>query len=49
MLKATQVTFPSKPMLSTDGKDFIRKCLTYNMEARWDISDAYLCSYLNKH
>jgi tousled-like kinase len=41
MLKATSVNFPSKPILSAEGKDFIRKCLTYNMEARWDIADAY--------
>lgn len=47
---ATQVQFPVKPIVSEESKDFIRKCLTYQQEARPDVvtisRDAYLRPFL---
>ena len=41
------IEFPSKPSVSPEAKDFMRKCLTYKQEARWDVltaaADPYLC------
>ncbi|CAD8179955.1 unnamed protein product [Paramecium pentaurelia] len=46
ILNSYQVKFPQKPNVSQECKDFITKCLTYNMEARWNISEAYYCNYI---
>ncbi|XP_019857257.1 PREDICTED: serine/threonine-protein kinase tousled-like 1 [Amphimedon queenslandica] len=46
MLKATEVEFPSKPPVSNEAKNFIKRCLTYRKEDRPDvitiIEDLYL-------
>lgn len=46
ILKATNLEFPAKPPVSTEAKNFIRKCLTYNKSERADVftlaEDAYL-------
>lgn len=51
IIKALKVEFPSKPSISNDAKEFIRKCLTYNQVDRPDVltvaQDAYL-SYVKK-
>jgi tousled-like kinase len=46
IVKATTVNFPPKPNVSNECKDFIRKCLEYNVEDRWDVLEAYNSSYL---
>lgn len=38
----TQVEFPPKPSVSADAKEFIRKCLAYRQEMRWDVLTAAL-------
>ena len=42
-----QVEFPSKPSVSAEAKEFIRRCLAYRQEMRWDVQtaaqDPYLC------
>ena len=43
---STQVEFPSKPSVSAEAKDFIRKCLAYRQEVRWDVQTAALDPYL---
>ncbi|KAL2485542.1 Serine/threonine-protein kinase TOUSLED [Abeliophyllum distichum] len=44
--KAHKVEFPSRPSVSNEAKDFIRRCLTYNQEERPDVlataQDPYL-------
>jgi len=46
IIKATTIEFPSKPVVSNEGKNFIRKCLTYRKEDRLDVlqlaEDLYL-------
>lgn len=46
MLNARQVDFPSKPAVSAEAKEFIRKCLTYKQVDRWDVLTAAADSYL---
>lgn len=41
MLKAYSVTFPNRPNVSEDTKDFIRKALEYHQEDRMDVEAAY--------
>lgn len=48
ILKATMVNFPSKPQISSEAKEFIRNCLKYNQDERYDIVDCYISSYLNQ-
>lgn len=49
ILRSTALQFPTqKTSVSQECKDFISKCLTYNMEARWSVSEAYLSPYINK-
>jgi tousled-like kinase len=43
MLNATEVNFPSKPMISEGAKDFIRTCLTYDQVHRPNVSQ--LCEH----
>ncbi|XP_054797300.1 serine/threonine-protein kinase TOUSLED isoform X2 [Prosopis cineraria] len=46
IIKARKVEFPSRPTVSTEAKDFIRRCLTYNQAERPDVltiaQDPYL-------
>ncbi|KAK7486234.1 hypothetical protein BaRGS_00022557 [Batillaria attramentaria] len=37
ILKATEVEFPAKPIVSQEAKNFIRKCLQYKKEMRPDV------------
>ncbi|XP_076461633.1 serine/threonine-protein kinase tousled-like 2 isoform X2 [Babylonia areolata] len=37
ILKATEVEFPSKPIVSQEAKNFIRRCLQYKKESRPDV------------
>lgn len=46
IVKATSVSFPAKPSVTNECKEFIRKCLEYNVDDRWDIADAYNSPYL---
>lgn len=40
------MNFPQKPIISNEGKDFIRNCLAYDQNNRWDINDAYNSPYI---
>ena len=40
IIKATSVNFPNKPVVSNECKEFIRKCLEYKQEDRWDVLEA---------
>ncbi|KAI7982951.1 Serine/threonine-protein kinase TOUSLED [Camellia lanceoleosa] len=46
IIKARKVEFPSRPTVSNEAKDFIRRCLTYNQAERPDVltvaQDLYL-------
>lgn len=46
IIKARKVEFPSRPTVSNEAKDFIRRCLTYNQVERPDVltiaQDPYL-------
>ncbi|KAL3518729.1 hypothetical protein ACH5RR_021318 [Cinchona calisaya] len=46
IIKARKVDFPSRPAVSNEAKDFIRRCLTYNQAERPDVltiaQDPYL-------
>ena len=50
ILKATNIDFPTKPAVSAEAKNFIRKCLTYKKDERVDVialaEDPYLKPYL---
>jgi tousled-like kinase len=46
--KATNVAFPSKPSVSAECKEFIRRCLEYHQEERWDVAEAFNSAYLGK-
>lgn len=37
ILKATDVDFPTKPTVSSEAKQFIRRCLVYRKEDRVDV------------
>ncbi|CAB4283121.1 unnamed protein product [Prunus armeniaca] len=37
IIKARKVEFPSRPAISNEAKDFIRRCLTYNQAERPDV------------
>ncbi|KAH7300249.1 hypothetical protein KP509_24G053200 [Ceratopteris richardii] len=47
IMKAHKVEFPSRPMVSSEAKDFIRKCLTYNQSDRPDVLTAAQDPYLS--
>jgi len=47
MLNATEVEFPTKPSTSAEAKEFIRRCLAYKQEVRWDVMQASQDSYLS--
>lgn len=46
MLKAYSLDFPAKPTVTTETKDFIKKCLEYHQESRYNVFEAWNC--LNK-
>jgi len=46
IVNANEVTFPARPLLSPDAKDFIRACLIYRKEDRADIFTLASHSYL---
>ena len=46
IVKATSVNFPNKPNVSSECKEYIRKCLEYNVDERWDVIEAFSSSYL---
>ena len=48
ILKSYHVQFPPKPIVSNECKEFIKKCLTYNFEDRWEINNALNSSYFQK-
>ncbi|KAJ0672759.1 putative protein kinase TLK family [Helianthus annuus] len=52
IIKARKVEFPSRPSVSNEAKEFIRRCLTYNQEDRPDVltiaQDPYLIYSKNK-
>ncbi|XP_068438781.1 serine/threonine-protein kinase tousled-like 2 isoform X1 [Clinocottus analis] len=52
ILKATEVQFPPKPVVSTEAKAFIRRCLAYHKEDRVDVlqlaSDPFLMPHIRK-
>ncbi|CAF3168262.1 unnamed protein product [Rotaria socialis] len=49
ILKAKEIEFPAKPIVSDGAKTFIRRCLTYSVRDRPDVNlladDEYLRSY----
>uniref|UniRef100_A0A8D3BCK0 non-specific serine/threonine protein kinase n=1 Tax=Scophthalmus maximus TaxID=52904 RepID=A0A8D3BCK0_SCOMX len=52
ILKATEVQFPPKPVVTTEAKAFIRRCLAYHKEDRVDVlqlaSDPFLKPHIRK-
>ncbi|XP_068604797.1 serine/threonine-protein kinase tousled-like 1-B isoform X2 [Brachionichthys hirsutus] len=52
ILKATEVQFPAKPPASAEAKAFIRRCLAYRKEDRFDVhqlcSDPYLLPHMRR-
>ncbi|XP_053269092.1 serine/threonine-protein kinase tousled-like 2 isoform X1 [Pleuronectes platessa] len=52
ILKATEVQFPPKPVVTTEAKAFIRRCLAYHKEDRVDVlqlaSDPFLMPHIRK-
>ncbi|XP_043958611.1 serine/threonine-protein kinase tousled-like 2 isoform X3 [Gambusia affinis] len=52
ILKATEVQFPPKPVVTTEAKAFIRRCLAYHKEDRVDVlqlaSDPFLMPSIRK-
>ncbi|TSM68894.1 Serine/threonine-protein kinase tousled-like 1 [Bagarius yarrelli] len=49
ILKATEVQFPVKPVASNEAKAFIRRCLAYRKEDRFDVQQLGSDSYLQPH
>ncbi|KAG2459235.1 TLK1 kinase, partial [Polypterus senegalus] len=49
ILKATEVQFPVKPVVSNEAKAFIRRCLAYRKEDRFDVHQLANDSYLLPH
>ncbi|XP_051879138.1 serine/threonine-protein kinase tousled-like 1 isoform X5 [Pristis pectinata] len=52
ILKATEVQFPVKPVVSNEAKAFIRRCLAYRKEDRFDVhllaNDTYLLPHMRR-
>ncbi|XP_041942243.1 serine/threonine-protein kinase tousled-like 2 isoform X1 [Alosa pseudoharengus] len=52
ILKATEVQFPTKPVVSPEAKAFIRRCLAYRKEERIDVlqlgNDPFLLPHIRK-
>ncbi|CAB1346614.1 unnamed protein product [Coregonus sp. 'balchen'] len=49
ILNATEVQFPVKPVASNEAKSFIRRCLAYRKEDRFDVHQLGRDSYLLPH
>ncbi|KAL8057934.1 hypothetical protein ABFX02_04G215700 [Erythranthe guttata] len=47
IIKARKVEFPSRPSVSNEAKEFIRRCLTYNQADRPDVLAIAQDPYLN--
>ncbi|KAL3626994.1 hypothetical protein CASFOL_029207 [Castilleja foliolosa] len=47
IIKARKVEFPSRPSVSNEAKEFIRRCLTYNQVDRPDVLTIAQDPYLN--
>ncbi|KAL6511082.1 hypothetical protein OROGR_022206 [Orobanche gracilis] len=47
IIKARRVEFPSRPSISNEAKDFVRRCLTYNQADRPDVLSIAQDPYLN--
>ncbi|KAL8501010.1 hypothetical protein ACS0TY_020552 [Phlomoides rotata] len=47
IIKARKVEFPSRPSVSNEAKEFIRRCLTYSQAERPDVLTMAQDSYLN--
>ncbi|KAK4482765.1 hypothetical protein RD792_009933 [Penstemon davidsonii] len=47
IIRARKVEFPSRPSVSNEAKDFIRRCLTYNQGERPDVLAIAQDPYLN--
>ena len=45
--EADSLRFPISPIISILGKNFIRKCLTYKEEKRWDVKNAINFEYFS--
>lgn len=41
MLKAKNAQFPAKPVITSETKHFIKKCLEYHSEERFTVLEAY--------
>ncbi|XP_053565368.1 serine/threonine-protein kinase tousled-like 1 [Bombina bombina] len=52
ILKATDVQFPVKPVVTNEAKAFIRRCLAYRKEDRFDVhqlaNDPYLLPHMRR-
>jgi tousled-like kinase len=46
ILNAKEVTFPPKPFVTQETKDFIKQCLAYNKEERLDVLSTCKLPYL---
>lgn len=46
VLRATAVDFPAKPGVSAEAREFVRRCLAYRQEDRWDVLTAAADPYL---
>jgi tousled-like kinase len=46
VLRATAVDFPAKPAVSAEAREFVRRCLAYRQEDRWDVLTAAADPYL---
>jgi tousled-like kinase len=46
ILNAREVIFPSKPAITDSCKEFIRRCLAYHHQDRFDVYEAYYHPYL---
>ena len=48
ILKSYNVIFPNKPAITSEAKEFIKKCLSYHQSDRFDVNQAYNSSYFSK-
>ncbi len=49
MKNAKIVEFPEKPFISDECKNFIKRCLAYNQEDRYNIFQAMKSSFIQKN
>ena len=48
MFNARRVEFPPKPIISEECKDFIKNCLAYRQEDRYDVFQALNSSFIRQ-